>query len=760
MFFLKRGSQRVKRLLKKKVVQHTGNHFDVRYSQSWFNGVYEKISQDKKYQDFLFSYKLRNFNSASALAQSFDYNSLTTLEKLIVVKCYYSSKYGVIADQLLDKICEEVFSAEDPPNAKVIVNLLDRVRLSGYDFEGKLEIFEKGKSFLTLDDLREAEIYYSVLWMEYSLKNQKYGNVDPKPYIKDEHVSKFGVDLIYRFIPALRSYGHLHYVDRLLEEMLLKQEQTYCSLKVLTALCKERLSEIDAQKINVPIEEESIRFLPVFYAGREFSGVLSDMYSKLFGFLEKNFRSIGVHSQDIFLRFMLKNEMYHDILSVAKGGSYSNYLLPVFVAKGYVGIYQSDYYSARNCFEIALNEDPADALAATGLRFALPRTGREMKEILRLRDKVGYGIHSNGRVGFRDFGSELTISLLMSGDYIKGQYSKSKSKHWLVLKEAFGEKFLNFERLEKNARKDIFIIGDEGVGDEIRTSQFYDSLSSMYSNVTITCDPRLYNIFKNSFPEITFLPVARLWKLVETSGSKPEPRFDGYGDKISSYLTEECRPYIDKSDTLTFGQNVFFNYFLGAIKRPEPGAYLDLPQTSNMERGWSEKFKVGILWRSHLRVGARKMMYLDLEDFAPIFNLDGVELWSIQHSMDEDEIEFCRKKGINIISDVDTFNDFEGLGGYLKGLDLLVGVSSVPMELGAALGIETWMLGFSPENYYLRTAGGTDSYDRLTLNSSVIAPPWIDFSNPRDVCVQQVFEEVTRLLKIKIEGDVNEKAAE
>ena len=79
-------------------------------------------------------------------------------------------------------------------------------------------------------------------------------------------------------------------------------------------------------------------------------------------------------------------------------------------------------------------------------------------------------------------------------------------------------------------------------------------------------------------------------------------------------------------------------------------------------------------------------------------------------------------------------------------MDLIIGISSVPIELGAALGTEVWMLGFSPENYYLRTSGGKSPHDRYTLNSTVIAPPWIDFSEPRDECVRQVFDEVCKKL--------------
>lgn len=149
---------------------------------------------------------------------------------------------------------------------------------------------------------------------------------------------------------------------------------------------------------------------------------------------------------------------------------------------------------------------------------------------------------------------------------------------------------------------------------------------------------------------------------------------------------------------------------------------------------------------SHLRTLWRNFMYLRLEEFSPLTKLNNVELWSIQHNMDPAEYAYCQSNGIKVIDNVDLFNDFEGFSHHLKSFDLLIGISSVPIELGAALGIPVWMLGFSPENYYLRTAAGVTHTDQLTMNSTIIAPKWIDFSAPRSNCVNLVFREVCRLL--------------
>lgn len=222
-------------------------------------------------------------------------------------------------------------------------------------------------------------------------------------------------------------------------------------------------------------------------------------------------------------------------------------------------------------------------------------------------------------------------------------------------------------------------------------------------------------------------------------------RLVGVHDSVSRYFNDETYAEMQRADYVLFGQNLMFYRFSGAIPRPASGGYLKWERSPRISNA-PGKLKIGILWRSHLMVRTRKLMYLRLEDFSPLTQLEGVEIWSIQHAMTEAETQTCRDLGINLLDDVDLFNDFEGMASCLLGLDLLIGISSVPMELGAALGIETWMLGFSPENYYLRTAGGKTEVDQLTLNSTVVAPPWIDFTEPQEVCVREVFDEVKRRL--------------
>jgi hypothetical protein len=460
------------------------------------------------------------------------------------------------------------------------------------------------------------------------------------------------------------------------------------------------------------------------------------------------FRHASTLEQDAILRGFIRNELIKEATRLTDIVYLPDTVLPRLYLAGYRFLCDGNYQSAKDCFFESLEQDPSDNFAAMGLRFALPRTGKPMDAILEIRGKIGYGTRSFGRTGISTQGTtplaELTSAFLMTGKYVEGL--STKRLQWASLKQHFGSKFLNYEPFPIDKQNSsLFVIGDDGVGDEIRAAQFYGQLVGKFKRIIISCDPRLANLFSVSFPSITFVPVSRRRKGLQTPIASNAPRLYGFTQKVADILTEECRPLLQSADLITLSQGLFYNFFAGHIKKPDPGPYLLSPKGRRLPN--SANLRVGLLWRSHFSSTWRKLMYLSIQDFVPILALPGIEFWSIQHEIDEQERQFCRQHNIQLIEDVDLFNDFDGLATYLTSMDLLIGISSVPIELGAALGVPVWLLGFSPENYWLRTAGGLDEYDRFTMNSIVIGPSSKDFSASRDTCCLEVFSEVRRRLE-------------
>lgn len=714
--------------------------------------IEENTSSLSLYERAFVLYRLRNYYSASLLFRKINIFSLSEKERLVVAQCFLSSVYGVDADRIIEDL---FFSIEErrAADADLIVNLAEKICVSGFSYEQKIRQLDALR--VKVQDSHNFDYRHLVQldWLSFKIKSEFEVAVDPLDYIDLSDARIFQLPVMVKFLTVLRSHGYDELVSDYLEARFAENGFSYLSLLKSYVICWPEWF-IDKIQVLEKLPEHyfnDLALLSLLHSQKSVCSELAGIYQRCLERQKQQYQKGDIYKKSAVIRTFVGLGLINDALELSRKDSLPDSVLPVYVARGYRYFENDDFHSARDCFLKVLEEDPADDVAAAGLRLALPRTGKSVSSILNVRDRIGYGIKSFGRKGVRYLGSELTSSLLMRGEYLKGQYTIRNSKNWLALKRYYKDKFLNCELLNRcdSKNKSIFVIGDSGVGDEIRAAQFYNEITNIYDKVTVSCDPRLHSIFSASFPTINFIAVPRYRKGVSSRRvGEGVKRIIGFDEKVSNYLTEECREIMESSDYITYSQNLYFNHFAGIVGRPQPGGYLKT--VNQLDDAKSKVLRVGILWRSHFRTGSRKYMYLDLEDFLPLTRLNGVELWSIQHCIDDEEISICHEHGIKLIEDVDLFNDFEGLSGHLAAMDLLIGISSVPIELGAALGTEVWMLGFSPENYYLRSSGGKNMHDRYTMNSSVVAPPWIDFSEPRDVCVKKVFDEVCAKLEEKL----------
>lgn len=703
----------------------------------------------KALEEFSFKVKLRNYNDAVALADFSNLEFPEYKQRLDLIQSMLSVDRGVEADMLLDTLLFEVETAEAA--IPYISSVADKVYLSGYSYDKKLSSIIKLRA-LCADDQKGEKHKRHLDWLEFRLRSERECNVDPLFYFDRNKKDLATLKDNARFLSALKASGREKEVRDLLSDLY--SASGFSDLFTLRSFLAFWPDWFEGKSVASLISEkfkQELSLLVSLSGMQKESPDFGGLYKECLELQKQRYWSSTVFGKDAILRTFLRLDLLELVQELVFKDQLPVEVLPAYIARGFRYFDEDDYHSARACFVRVLEQDPSDGLASSGLRLAYPRTGHDMRAILSFRDRVGYGVRSAGRAGIMPIGSELTIAELMSGNYIAGLYSKRVAKHWMKMESFYGSKFLNYKEISNcNAgAKSIFVIGDEGVGDEIRTAQFYGELCKNFGSVTISCDPRLINIFNSSFPEINFIPVRRFRKGVAEPGLEEAPRLDGFDEKISSYLTEDCRQYMDNADFVTFGQNLFFNHFSGNLPRPASGAYLKWP-AEGKNKVTNKPIRVGLLWRSHFKSRMRDYMYLSLEELLPIAQIENVELWSVQHCIDEEEIAICHEHGIRLIEDVDLFNDFEGLSSCLTSMDLIVGISSVPIELAAALGVEVWMLGFSPENYYLRTAGGKTSQDTYTMNSTIVAPSWINFSEPRGVCVEMVLEEVCKNLKKKV----------
>ncbi len=265
-------------------------------------------------------------------------------------------------------------------------------------------------------------------------------------------------------------------------------------------------------------------------------------------------------------------------------------------------------------------------------------------------------------------------------------------------------KLLNKKRI--NPKKQLLIIREQGVGDEILYGSMYKDLLENYDNTYIETDERLINLFANSF------------------GQKHINKFKKFGfysknkkrlESIDQVLYAGSLGYYFRNDISDFKKKEYLKIDEGLIDSTKK----DLIKFKN-------KIKIGVSWKSFNNKYAEQKS-LSLENLVNLFSLPEIDFINLQYGEVLKEInEFNNKykfKLINI-SNIDLFNDFLKLGSLLKNLDLFITVSNSTAHLAGALGVKTLLI--RPFNqatffYWNQNSNKTPWYPSIELlNSEII----------------------------------------
>lgn len=498
---------------------------------------------------------------------------------------------------------------------------------------------------------------------------------------------------------------------------------------------------LDISQVTVPDSVDHCRTLlsavaPVKNLSLEHKMLFDTLVARLIA----AFPNENLVSRDRILKVLVHVDFHEEALCcvTAQNARENETLLSTRALRAWNTYYRGDFAVAAQAFKSILREAPKHADALVGYRYALSRSGASMAEILRLVTEL---------CGTQPPDGEAVVwKLYEEGDTTELSRHYLEGRRWKALHAALGARFLKTWPTAPRKCETLFFVADQGVGDEIRTLRHYRELTRVFGKVHATCDPRLKRLLEFNFPDIEFHPVWRSRVGLIDRLSRMDRRIKGFNGTLYNSLTEDMRPLIDAAD------RVGTHHALGLS---EHEAVLDMSRIEAIIRvpdpepkvGPDGPLRVGLLWRSHLIRGERRLMYLSHESLVPILDTQGVEFHAVQHAMTQEEIDFCREHGVIVRDDIDMYDDFDAMARYLSSLDLIVGISSVPAELGAALGIPIWFLGFSPENLLIRSRGGTTEIDQLTRNAKVVAPRIVDFTRPPQTCMNDVLEVVRERLE-------------
>ena len=265
------------------------------------------------------------------------------------------------------------------------------------------------------------------------------------------------------------------------------------------------------------------------------------------------------------------------------------------------------------------------------------------------------------------------------------------------------DKLLHQRKIDPN--KQLLVIREQGVGDEILYGSMYKNILENFKNIPIEADERLINLFVNSLGQ----------------------NFSKNFSKLGHFSKNEAN--FKKIDQVLFAGSLGY-YFRNSLNDfPEKG-YLKvekdrLSKTRESLLIYKKKFKIGVSWKSFNNQYAEQKS-LSLENFLDLFKLQDIDFFSLQYGDVTKEIQTFNKKNslkLEVLSEIDLFNDFLSIASLLKNLDLFITVSNSTAHLAGALNIKTILI--KPFNqatffYWNQNTNKTPWYPSIDLVDSNI----------------------------------------
>jgi len=218
--------------------------------------------------------------------------------------------------------------------------------------------------------------------------------------------------------------------------------------------------------------------------------------------------------------------------------------------------------------------------------------------------------------------------------------------------------------------KKVFVLGEQGLGDQIRYLFFLPHLVKEASEVSIFCDARLYPIIKRSFPSVRCVK-GKNYHSKLLSQLKPDLAM------CIGSLGKKYHPLLAERET---GKGDISAAFISASEARAKEISAQLPENG--------KPNIGVSWRSIRFMAERNDWYLSAAQMADIFSELNVNVISLQYAVEQTERQAFIDKGISLIDidELDLKDDQAGLADLISQLDAVVSVSTSLSELAGALG--------------------------------------------------------------------------
>ena len=255
-----------------------------------------------------------------------------------------------------------------------------------------------------------------------------------------------------------------------------------------------------------------------------------------------------------------------------------------------------------------------------------------------------------------DFSEALyDLSLLYLTEHSFEQGFNLYEKRWDTKHWGSERIFQSTPRWQGQPDKNILVWAEQGIGDEIMFSSMIPALEKVSSSITVQCDTRLVDLFRNSFND----------NILFQSTDEPVVEQD-YDCQIP--MGSLCRFFRSKkTDFLNTS-----SCYLCCDKRKS----LELRQKLQTFGG---EYFIGISWKTHARSPRAKFRNIELSALAQNLSSEDTKLVCLQYDVMPDEVASVSKElGIEIIEvgEIDNKSDINGLASLIMACDSVVTIDN------------------------------------------------------------------------------------
>ena len=235
---------------------------------------------------------------------------------------------------------------------------------------------------------------------------------------------------------------------------------------------------------------------------------------------------------------------------------------------------------------------------------------------------------------------------------------------------------------------DVALWAEQGIGDQVLFSTLIPELVAARVPVVYEVDPRLLAAYQRAFPEVRFVPRQKA----------PNEALL----RTSRVLLAGSLPNLFRRSRSDFARQP--SRLLGAL----PERVSHYRQRLDAE---TPRLKVALSWRSVRSDWWVTRKNAGLADFAPVFEISGVQFVDVQYGdtvAERNSVERTTGRRLVHFDEVDYFEDLEEVLAVLEACDLLITTSNATAHFAGALGKRTWLLYLAdraPFHYWAH--GGT-----------------------------------------------------